>query len=85
MRSFCIFRLKAFDTATWLLVPEREGLGRDPKIRQTVVFVALTDLDTNNGFFMSLRKGQDVCVDSRAYVRFPPGGGGVGLYFCLNL
>ncbi|KAK3045653.1 hypothetical protein LTR09_012785 [Extremus antarcticus] len=83
VRSFCMFRLKAFTTATWL--PVSEGLGRDADKRQTVVFVALIDLDTTNGFFMSLKKGQDVCVDSRAIVYFPPTGGGSGLFFCLNL
>ncbi|KAL1311907.1 hypothetical protein AAFC00_001977 [Neodothiora populina] len=52
---------------------------------QTVVFVALVELNPSNGFFMPLEKGQDVCIDGNTVLRFPPCGGGVGLFICLNL
>ena len=62
-----------------------EGLSAVSSKPQTVVFIALMDLDPSNGFFMSLKKGEDVCLDGNAVLRFPPAGGGLGLLLCLNL
>lgn len=66
-------------------MPVPDGLGNDAHRSQTVVFLALEDLNPDNGFFMYLQKGDDVCVDSKADVRFPPPGGGLGIVFILDL
>lgn len=52
---------------------------------QTVVFVALTDLSPANGFFITLSKGQDVCIDGNAILHFPPTGGGRGIFISLSI
>ena len=84
LRGFCAFRLKASDGHGW----RRAGdwLGIDECQPQTVVFIALEDLNSSNGFFMAVEKGYDVCLDSRADVLFPiDGGGGLGIFLSLNL
>ncbi|KAL1311908.1 hypothetical protein AAFC00_001977 [Neodothiora populina] len=83
VRAFCMFRLKAFNSSDW--IPVSEGMSIDRAKNQTVVFVALVELNPSNGFFMPLEKGQDVCIDGNTVLRFPPCGGGVGLFICLNL
>lgn len=83
IRTFCMFRLRPFSSPGW--IPMSEGLGRDRGKQQTVVFIALTDLNPSNGFFLSLKKGEDVCVDGNELLRFPPTGGGLGVLLCLNL
>ena len=89
VRAFCIFKLKAFDGQQWEFLDDH-GLhpaehSREEQRPQTVVFIALTDLNRHNGFFMDLEAGQDVCVDSAAGLLFPPEGGGLGVCLCLNL
>lgn len=84
MRGFCVFRLKASEDVGW--TTSSDTLGIDRHEPQTVVFIALQDLNANNGFFMSLPQGCDVCLDSRAEVLFPSGGGGgMGIFLALNL
>lgn len=53
--------------------------------KQTIVFIALEDLTTDNGFFISLKQGQDICVDSKADILFLPTSGGLGICFALLL
>ncbi len=53
--------------------------------RRTVVFIPLEDLGPENGFFMPLKYGQDVCVDGRAKISFPASGGGTGICFALRI
>lgn len=65
--------------------PPTGGLGSDNETPQTVVFIALVDLTPENGFFMDLKRGEDVCADSMAPIKFPPTGGGIGIFFSLNL
>lgn len=63
-----------------------DSLGMDGHEPQTLVFIALEDLNSSNGFFMTLKKGQDVCLDSRAKLRFPSrSGSGIGIFVALNL
>ena len=83
LRGFCVFRLKAIGGHGWTTI--QDSLGIDQHQPQTVVFIALEDLDSKNGFFMNLKQGSDVCLDSRAKVRFPSTGGGIGIFLALNL
>ncbi|KAK3045711.1 hypothetical protein LTR09_012745 [Extremus antarcticus] len=84
LRGFCIFRLKAKNQEEdW--EPHRGFLGCDASQPQTVVFIALQDLDSRNGFFMNLKEGNDVCLDSRPDIQVPRSGGGLGIYLALNL
>lgn len=82
LRGFCAFRLQSW---TETLPYPSPWLGIDEHEPQTVVFIALEDLDTQNGFFMELAKGFDVCLDSRSKIRFPKSGGGIGVFIALNL
>lgn len=88
VRAFCVFRLKALDGPQWEFLDDHgaynDGDARDPR-PQTVVFISLTHLSQQNGFFIDLEPGQDVCVDSVAGLMFPPEGGGLGVCLCLNL
>jgi hypothetical protein len=89
VRAFCIFKLKAFDGQQWEFLDDHGlhsgGHSSEKQRPQTVVFIALTELNRQNGFFMDLHVGQDVCVDSAAGLLFPPQGGGLGVCLCLNL
>lgn len=76
--------MKASEDHGWSKV--HDALGIDQHEPQTVVFIALHDLNANNGFFMSLPEGCDICLDSRAKILFPnKGGGGMGIFLALNL
>lgn len=83
LRGFCVFRLKASGGHGWTMV--QDSLGIDQHQPQTVVFIALEDLDSKNGFFMILKQGSDVCLDSCAKMHFPSTGGGSGIFLALNL
>ncbi|KAK6421571.1 hypothetical protein LTR95_016793 [Oleoguttula sp. CCFEE 5521] len=87
VRAFCIFRLKKLDGPQWEFLDNYGA--QDPRLEeqgpQTVVFIALTQLCHQNGFFINLEAGQDVCIDSTAGLIFPPEGGGLGVFVCLNL
>ncbi len=87
--GFCVFRLKERvdkegSSVFWKSM-QQDGLGIHPGHAETVVFIALEDLGPSNGFFMPLKYGQDVCVDSKADVLFPSTGGGKGLCFVLKI
>lgn len=83
--GFCIFKIKEAENRQWRTPPREKGLGTVKDEDQTIVFIALQDLGRLNGFFMSLDRGKDVCVDSKANILFPPSGGGIGVYIALNL
>lgn len=89
VHAFCIFRLKRLDGLQWEYLDDHGGPAADHSSEeerpQTVVFVALTELNRRNGFFTDLEVGEDVCVDSAAGLLFPPEGGGLGVCLCLNL
>lgn len=89
VRAFCIFRLKRFDGPRWESLDDHgvhtDDRGSEEQRPQTVVFIALTALSRHNGFFIDLRPGEDVCIDSGADLLFPPEGGGLGVCICLNL
>lgn len=89
VRAFCIFRLKSLDGPQWEYLDDH-GVHTDDhdceeQRPQTVIFIALTELGRNNGFFLHLQPGEDVCIDSNAKLLFPPEGGGLGLCLCLDL
>lgn len=65
--------------------PHRGFLGYDATRPQTVVFIALEDQDSRNGFFMNLKEGNDVCLDSRPDKQVPRNRGGRDIYLFLNL
>ncbi len=77
-----MFRLKAVERQRW---EPHEGLGIDDREPQTTIFIALENLNPENGFFMSMEHGRDVCLDSKADIRFPPTGGGLGIYIALDI
>ncbi|EXJ82296.1 hypothetical protein A1O3_06109 [Capronia epimyces CBS 606.96] len=82
--GYCLFRLneRPYEAGRyWKRVREDDGLRIHNEHAETVVFIAVEDLDVHNGFFMPLRKGEDVCVDGDANVWFPATGGGGGV--CL--
>lgn len=89
LRGYGVFRLKAQEGPSWMelsrysFVPGWEEEER-PK-PQTLVFIALDALDVHNGFFISLKAGQDVCIDSAATIVWPPTGGGLGIVVWLNI
>ena len=64
---------------------KRDGLGTNQDQLETIVFIALEPLTPDNGFFMRLDEGQDVCLDSKASVQFPSTGGGRGVYIALKI
>lgn len=57
----------------------------DDEEPQTIVFIALEDLGTENGFPFPLKRGQDVCVDGKLELLIPPTGGGLGMLIILRL
>jgi len=86
--GFGIFRMKPRDGPDWVLLDDHSRV--DPhdtegQIPQTVVFIALSHLDFDNGFFTSLEQGQDICIDSAAKIVYPPTGGGLGVAIWLKL
>jgi hypothetical protein len=89
VRAFCIFRLKGLDGQQWEFLDDHRVPTNDHSPEeehpQTVVFIALTELNRHNGFFTDLEVGEDVCIDSAAGLLFPSEGGGLGVCLCLNL
>ena len=88
VKAYCLFRLKARDGVEWHFLGDHGYYGVDEvedQQPQTVAYIALTQLNRYNGFFVDLEPGQDVCVDSAAKVAFPPTGGGLGICICLKL
>lgn len=79
--GFCRFKATA-STESWYLL--EGGPGTDEK-EQTIVFIALSDLGPSNGFPIPLARGQDVCMDGKLSIWTPPTGGGLALFFSLDL
>jgi len=82
--------MKAREGSNWSLLddhgrPDADEPNSSEPLPQTVVFIALTQLDHTNGFFVPLEVGQCVCIDSRARIAYPPTGGGLGLAVWLRL
>ena len=88
--GYCLFCLKKSvpepaETTIWKSMWKPDGLGVHGYHDEAVVFIALDDLGPENGFFMTLKSGQHVCVDSQAEILFPDTGGGRGIMFALRL
>ena len=86
--GFCIFRLKEHEFQKggyWTPISKEHGLNIHLGHAETIVFIPLEDLGPENGFFMPLKYGQDVCVDGRANISFPASGGGTGIFFALKI
>lgn len=82
IRGYCLFHLKAQSEVE---CRPSEPLGIDDNRPQTVVFIALEDLNESNGFFQSLDCGQAICLDADERPIFPLTGGGRGVLLSLNL
>merc|ERR1711939_1009152 len=80
----CVFRLKERETKEWKISKE-DGLQVHLDHPETIVFLATEDLGPENGFFIPLKRGQDVCVDGRANISFPATGGGRGISFVFRI
>lgn len=86
--GFAIFRMKGREGGDW---DRLDHHGRpDPIVPyranpQAVVFIALSNLGWENGFFMELNSGQDVCLDIKTGLVYPRTGGGLGVVFWLRL
>lgn len=81
VRDFGLIRFKESGSG-WVDLPE--GLGKDDE-PQTVVIIALENLTPDNGFFLELRCGQDICVDGKASIDVPSTGGGTAVWIVLDL
>jgi hypothetical protein len=80
--------MKPRDGPDWVLLDDHgrvDTQDTEAMHPQTVVFIALTHLGFDNGFFVSLEPGQDICIDSAAKIIYPPTGGGVGVAIWLKL
>lgn len=87
LNGFAIFRLKEQSGTAWSRLDDhgRKDHDLDGDHPQTIVFIALTKLNYDNGFFMSLEPGAYVCINSTADIVFPPSGGGLGIVMWLNI
>ena len=84
VKAFCAFRFKPWKKQ-WQPIDGLAVDRRDQREHSTVVIIALEPLDHNNGCFVELKYGEDVCVDGRAPIDFPGTGGGLGIFIDLNL
>lgn len=87
--GFSVFRMKGRE-GDWAALhdhgrPDREERETGIRKPQTVVFIALSPLDHDNGFFVALQPGQDICVDSCATILHPSTSGGLGIAIWLKL
>lgn len=88
VHGYAAIRFKAGDA--WLRSPPQRGLRifdgrRSADVLQTIVFIAFEDWGPNNGFFMKLKAGDSIFLDSLAPIVFPPAGGGIGIFFAIKL
>lgn len=79
--GFCRFKATPA-TESWYYLEDGPGVD---DTKQTVVFIALEDLGPHNGFPFPLARGQDVCMDGNVGLWTPPTGGGLAIFFSLNL
>jgi hypothetical protein len=61
------------------------GFAVNKRERSTVVIIALEPLSRENGCFVNLASGEDVCIDGNADILIPGTGGGLGVFIDLNL
>jgi hypothetical protein len=62
-----------------------KGLAVEERDHSTVVIIAIEPLNEENGCFVNLERGQDVCLDGNATIILPGTGGGLGVFIDLNL
>ncbi|PIA82975.1 hypothetical protein CB0940_12198 [Cercospora beticola] len=79
VRAFGIYQFKARKDGWMWADPSTDS---DP---QTLVCVALDNLGLENGFFMDLDSGQDVCIDGNDKILVPPTGGGLAILFWVDI
>ncbi|KAK3669279.1 hypothetical protein LTR78_010853 [Recurvomyces mirabilis] len=83
VKKFGFCRFKAAPAAeNWYFLEGGPGVDAT---RQTVVFIALQDLSPHNGFPIDLSRGRDVCMDGNLGIWTPPTGGGLAIFFSLDL
>ena len=81
VKAFCGFRFKELKMKWQPL----HGLAINERERSTVVMIALEPLNHENGCFVNLAAGEDVCVDGNAEVLIPGAGGGLGVFIDLDI
>lgn len=57
----------------------------DDHVPDTVVCVALDHLGPDNGFFLHLQRGEDLCLDGGDDILLPPTGGGLALLIWVDV
>lgn len=82
VHAFAIGRFKGRQGDRWGRV---ERASSDKPCAQTLVCIALEDLSIENGFFMDLGKGEDVCIDGETALLLPPSGGGLAILIWIML
>lgn len=88
LNGFAVFKMKEQSGVAWSRLCDHGRTDADLENKnhpQTIVFIALTKLDYDNGFFMPLESGTYVCIDSTADIVYPPSGGGMGVMMYLNI
>lgn len=83
VRGYGVYRFKQLSDVGWK--PLRKGAGMDDGIADTVVCIALDDLNHDNGFFLNLRRGEDLCLDGGDDILLPPTGGGLALLIWIDI
>lgn len=81
VKAYCGFRFKELKIKWQPL----HGFAVNEKERSTVVIIALEPLNHENGCFVNLTTGEDVCVDGNADVLIPGTGGGLAVFIDLDL
>lgn len=81
VRAYCGFRFKELKIRWQPL----HGLAVNERECSTVVIIALEPLNHDNGCFVNLATGEDVCIDGNAEVLVPGTGGGLGVFIDLDL
>ncbi|KAF7186198.1 hypothetical protein HII31_12440 [Pseudocercospora fuligena] len=79
VRAFGIYRFKERSDRWMWADPSTDD---EP---QTLVCIALEDLSPENGFFMDLKAGQDVCIDGKDKILVPPTGGGLAILIWVDI
>ncbi|KAM0714207.1 hypothetical protein Q7P37_009994 [Cladosporium fusiforme] len=88
LNGFAVFKMKEQSGLAWSRLNDHGRTDADLDDQnhpQTIVFIALTHLNYDNGFFMPLEPGTYVCIDSAADIVYPPSGGGIGVMMYLNI
>ena len=83
VRGYGVYRFKKLSDVGWTLLCK--GAGMNDEIPDTVVCIALEDLNPDNGFFLHLRRGEDLCLDGGDDILLPPTGGGLALLVWVDV